>query len=107
MIPEYILINNLDFFLNVFSLNIIIGSITGIVFLTFFFTCTYENYQSTIQYVHEIIICIFFVLVSLIKTNLWNINSAFYINPIYSIGTLFVLIFTSIKLLQLVFNNIS
>lgn len=107
MVPEYLLFNNLVYFLNVFISNIMIGVFAGIVFLKLFLTTTYENFQNIILYVHEIIIAIFFALVSLIKTNLWNINSIFNINPIFSIAFLILSISASVKLLQIVFNNIS
>ena len=107
MVPEYLLFNNLVYFLNVFISNIMIGVFAGIVFLKLFLTTTYENFQNIILYVHEIIIAIFFALVSLIKTNLWNINSIFNINPIFSIAFLIISISASVKLLQIVFNNIS
>ena len=106
MIPALILFNRLTLFLNVFIMNLIIGVVTGFVFLTFFLTGSYEEFQSTIPFVHEIIVGIFLVLVSLIKTNLWGINSAFYVNPIYSFGFLIVLIFSFIMLLQITFRNI-
>jgi len=105
MIPVSFLMNNIAFFINVFIFNIIISVVTGFVFLTFFITSSYESFQNIITIVHEIIIGIFFILVSVIKTNLWDINRAFYINPLYSLGFLTIIIFSSFKLLLKVFNN--
>ncbi len=105
MIPAFILFNRLTLFINVFIMNLIIGIVTGFVFLTSFLMGSYEDFNYIIRFVYEIIIGIFFILVSVIKVNLLNINSAFYINPVYSLSLLIVLTFTAIKLLQITFRN--
>ncbi len=105
MIPAFFLMNNIIFLLNTFIFNVILSAVTGFVFLTFFLTSSYESFQNIITIVHEIIIGIFFILVSVIKTNLWNINRTFYVNPLFSLGFLTIVIFSSFKLLLKVFNN--
>jgi hypothetical protein len=106
MIPAFILFNRLTLFINVFIMNLIIGIVTGFVFLALFLDSSYEDFNNKIIIVFEIIIGIFFILVSIIKVNLWDINNTFYINPVYSFCFLIVLIFSSIKLLQITFKNI-